>query len=166
MRCIDVSYFFVIDDDEFVKVGYKKLSNVDNWNVEHDNKIAEKLRKELAELHKLDISKIVRISAEDYEKSEECDNESEVIEEDENGEIDSEIYEIYEEDNDPSNIIVSIELDNGMELQVDTGTDDMKEAVRRVNEEDYSEFSVISATMFGVNVDVPRDFLQDRKEGE
>lgn len=161
LRCIDVNYFFLIDDEQTVKVGYKKLSNVDNWTIEHDNKIAEKLRKELAELHKLDISKIIRISAKEYEKSEEC----EIIEEDENGEID-ENCEIDEEDNDINNIIVSIELDNGMELQVDTGTDDMKEAMRRVNEEDYSEFIVISATMFGVNVDVPRDFLQDNKEEE
>lgn len=161
LRCIDVSYFFVIDDEQTVKVGYKKLSNVDNWNVEHDNKIAEKLRKELAELNKLDISKIVRISAEDYEKSEEC----EVIEEYENGEID-EYYEINEVDSDVSNIIVSIELENGLKLKVDTGTDDMKEAMRRVNERDYREFGVISATMFDVNVDVPRDFLQDDEDEE
>lgn len=160
LRSIDVNFYFVIDDEQIVKAGYKKLSNADNWSIEHDNKVAEKLRKELAELHKLDISKIVRISAKEYEEFGEC----EVMKEDENGEIDSEFYEIDEEDNDVSNIIVSIELANGMELQVDTGTDDMKEAVRRVNEEDYSEFSVISATMFGVNVDVPRDFLQDRKE--
>ena len=147
LRSIDVNFYFLIDGKQAVKVVFKNIKEVENLTIEKDNIYADRQKKELAKIHKVDISKIVRISAKEYEKFN-------------NGE-DVNISEIGEE---PKNIVMEISFENGLKLKVDTGTTDAIEAMRMINEKDYKTYSVISATMFGISVDVLKNFLQDDEE--
>ncbi|EJU21602.1 hypothetical protein HMPREF1143_0195 [Peptoanaerobacter stomatis] len=147
LRSIDVNFYFLINGKQAVKVGFKNIKEIENLTIEKDNIYANEERKKLAKTHNVDISKIVRISEKEYEKF--------------NNDEDVNINKIEE---DSKNIVMEISFENGLKLEVDTGTTDMIEAMRIMNEEDYKTCSVISATMFGAKVYIPKNFLQDYEE--